>query len=197
MPRVVPEYREKAKGRIIEAALAVFSEKGYHSATMDDIAERLGVSKGALYQYFKSKEELYRAILEARFRSMTQMLPSTPKAGFEDTCQAFFDNLTKDISSLGLGFEIISEASRNPALAKVVRQSYLETTKAIEECLQQSWKDASPGRSVNFHLLAKGLIALYDGLMIYLALGIERSEVRKIFGEFIRSLEDGMYRKAA
>jgi AcrR family transcriptional regulator len=196
MPRVVPEYKEKAKGRIIEAALKIFSEKGYHSATMDDIAELLGVSKGALYQYFKSKEDLYKAILETRFRNMTEMLPSTMKAGFEDTCQAFFDNLTKDISSLGLGFEIISEASRNPALAKVERQSYLETTKAIEECLQQSWNGASPETDVNFHLLAKGLIALFDGLMIYLAVGIERSEVRKIFGEFLSTLERGMQRTA-
>ncbi len=197
MPRVVPEYKEKAKDRITEAALQVFARNGYHDATMDDIAERLGVSKGALYQYFKSKEDLYRAILEVRFRKLTEMLPSAPEGGFGETCQAFFDNLSRDVSGLGLGFEIISEASRNPALARVERQSYLETSKMIEQCLRRSWKDGSPRSDVNFQLLAKGLIAFYNGLMVYLAVGIERSEVRKMFAEFLTTLQRGMLRQAA
>lgn len=197
MPRVVPEYKEKAKDRIVEAALGVFSKKGYHDTTMDDIAERLGVSKGALYQYFESKEDLYRAILDARFRGMSDMLPSTPTGGsFSETCQAFFENLTKDISGLGLGFEVISEASRNPALAKVVRENYLETTKAIGACLEQWKKDGSLRKDMNIRLFTEGLGALYDGLMVYLAIGFERSEVRKIFPEFMRALEEGMLQKA-
>jgi len=60
MPKVVPEYKEEAKSRILDAANKVFAEKGYHEATMDDIAKRLGVSKGAIYLYFSSKEDLYR-----------------------------------------------------------------------------------------------------------------------------------------
>jgi AcrR family transcriptional regulator len=43
---------------------------------MDDVAERIGVSKAALYQYFKSKEDLYRAILNLTFRNMADMLSS-------------------------------------------------------------------------------------------------------------------------
>jgi AcrR family transcriptional regulator len=198
MPRVVPEYKEKAKGRIVEVAHKVFSEKGYHAATMDDVAHRLGVSKGALYQYFKSKEDLYRAILNARFRSMTDMLPSTSAGGgFSKTCQQFFESLTSDVSGLGLGFEVITEASRNPALAKVVRENYSETTNAIRSCLEQWRKDGSLRKDMNIDLVTRGLIAFYDGLMVNLAVGFERSEVRKVFSEFTRVLEDGMLRKAA
>jgi AcrR family transcriptional regulator len=65
----------------------VFSEKGYHDATMDDIAERIGVSKAALYQYFESKEDLYRAILTARYRNMTYMISSKLTGGsFAECC---------------------------------------------------------------------------------------------------------------
>ena len=56
MPKVIPEYKEEAKAKIIKAARSVFSQKGYHDATMDDIATEVGVSKGALYSYFESKE---------------------------------------------------------------------------------------------------------------------------------------------
>jgi len=61
MPKVVPEYKEEAKSRILDVANKVFAEKGYHEATMDDIAKRLGVSKGAIYLYFSSKEDLFEA----------------------------------------------------------------------------------------------------------------------------------------
>lgn len=190
MPRVVPEYKEKAKSRIVEAALEVFTKKGYHETTMDDIAERLGVSKGALYLYFKSKEDLYRAILNASFLSMTDSLRSTASSGGSpaQTCEALFDNLTKNTSSLGHSFEVISEASRNPALAKVVKEYYRDTTEVIEQCMKELRKDGSLRKDVDTRLLAQGLIALFDGLMICLAIGIERPEVRRIFAELMKAI---------
>lgn len=52
------------KRQILEAAAAVFSRSGYHEARMEDIAEEAGLSKGALYLYFSSKETLITALLE-------------------------------------------------------------------------------------------------------------------------------------
>ncbi len=54
-----------ARNRVLQAALEVFSAKGYHEATMDEVAKRAQVSKGALYLYFPSKQELFAALLEA------------------------------------------------------------------------------------------------------------------------------------
>ncbi len=62
MPKVVPEYKEEAKAKIVKAARTVFAKKGYHDATMDDVAKEVGVSKGALYSYFESKEDLLKEI---------------------------------------------------------------------------------------------------------------------------------------
>jgi len=196
MPRVVPEYKEKARDRIVEAAHEVFSEKGYHYATMDDIAERIGVSKAALYQYFESKEDLYRAILTARYRNMTYMISSKLTGGsFAECCQEFLENLIKHSSGLGLGFEVLSEASRNPALAKVSREYYRETAEAIEECLEEWKKRGSLRKDFDAHLFAKGLVALYDGMMVHLAIGTEASEVRKVFAGFIEAVEQGILRQ--
>jgi AcrR family transcriptional regulator len=194
----VPEYKQEAKDRIVKAAYEVFAKSGYHDTTMDDIAERLNVSKGALYQYFSSKEELFRAILAARFQGMTEMLPTVPAGGsFSESCKAFLTTLTSDTASLGLGFEVISEAARNPTLAKVVRENYEETTKAIEGCLQEWRRKGSLRRDLDAHLLTKGLIALYDGLVQSLAIGTSQSEVTLIFTEFLRAMEQGMLRKTS
>src|ERR1700741_3167119 len=62
-----PRFRRRKANRpaeIVQAALAVFAEKGFAAARLDEIAARAGVSKGALYLYFSTKEDLFRAVVE-------------------------------------------------------------------------------------------------------------------------------------
>lgn len=62
-----PKFRRRKAdrpGEIVDAALAVFAEKGFAAARLDEIAKRAGVSKGALYLYFETKEELFRAVVD-------------------------------------------------------------------------------------------------------------------------------------
>ncbi|NLU48034.1 MAG: helix-turn-helix transcriptional regulator [Syntrophomonadaceae bacterium] len=49
---------------IIQAALQVFSEKGYHNARMEEVATVAGIGKGTIYEYFDSKLQLFQAVLE-------------------------------------------------------------------------------------------------------------------------------------
>src|SRR3569623_493960 len=61
-----PKWRRRKEARpaeIVQAALQVFSEKGFAGAKLDEIAARAGVSKGALYLYFETKEDLFRAVV--------------------------------------------------------------------------------------------------------------------------------------
>jgi len=58
--------KPSAKERILEAALEVFSNKGFHSATTDEIAERAGVGKGTLYRYFETKDKLFAELVRLR-----------------------------------------------------------------------------------------------------------------------------------
>jgi AcrR family transcriptional regulator len=55
-----------ARQELLEAALAVFAERGYRDASVDEIAERAGYSKGAFYWHFSSKDELFWALIEER-----------------------------------------------------------------------------------------------------------------------------------
>ena len=63
-----PRYQRRKEDRpqeITEAAFLVFAEKGYASARVDEVAKRAGVSKGLLYLYFKTKEELFKAVIRS------------------------------------------------------------------------------------------------------------------------------------
>jgi AcrR family transcriptional regulator len=61
--RMAPGER---RGAILEAALSVFSDLGYTQATLNDVADRLGVTKGCLYHYFESKEQLLLDLIRDR-----------------------------------------------------------------------------------------------------------------------------------
>src|SRR5688572_1384280 len=61
-----PKFRRRKADRpaeIVEAALSVFAEKGFAAAKLEDIARRAGVSKGAIYLYFETKEDVFRAVV--------------------------------------------------------------------------------------------------------------------------------------
>jgi len=76
-PKVVEDRRE----HIIDAAMRVFSQKGFTKATNKDIAREAGITPGLIYYYFESKEALLKAIIETR--SPVQLLNSLPQQMFE------------------------------------------------------------------------------------------------------------------
>jgi AcrR family transcriptional regulator len=60
--------RARTRARLIEAAAAVIGEKGFDRASLEEIAERVGMSRGAVYGNFKDKEELFLALIESRWK---------------------------------------------------------------------------------------------------------------------------------
>ncbi len=87
--------------RLVTAATAVFAEKGYASTRVADIAERAGVGKGTVYEYFSSKEELLFAVFESINEEISSRMKQALSEG-ESTKE-------KLIALLQLGAEVISE----------------------------------------------------------------------------------------
>jgi hypothetical protein len=110
---------------------------------------------------------------------------------FAECCQQFLGSLIKHSSGIGLNFEVITEASRNPTLAKIIREYYRETAAAIQDCLEEWKKKGSLRKELDISLFAESLVAFYDGMIVRLAIGTEGPEVRKIFTAFIESVEKG------
>jgi len=63
MPRINTEYREDAKKKIIAAALDVAATSGWGALTLDAIAQKVGVTKGAFYSYFKNSSTLMQDVI--------------------------------------------------------------------------------------------------------------------------------------
>ncbi len=76
--RLAPEERREA---ILDAALSAFSDLGYTQATLNDVADRLGVTKGCLYHYFESKEKLLVELIRDRMGSAVAPDGDLPETG--------------------------------------------------------------------------------------------------------------------
>jgi TetR/AcrR family acrAB operon transcriptional repressor len=70
MPRRTAEEAARTRGAIVDAALALFAERGFAAAQLEEIAARASVTRGALYHHFTDKAELYRVVLQERWDSV-------------------------------------------------------------------------------------------------------------------------------
>ena len=74
-----PNVTDERRSQILTAAEGVFTKKGFDEARMDDIAGKTGLSKGTLYLYFKSKDDLIMAILDRMFQGEFRQLEALQK----------------------------------------------------------------------------------------------------------------------
>ena len=95
---------DNRRSKVMRAGLEIFTEKGFHLASMDAIAERAGVSKPILYQHFSSKEDLYLGILDERVEVIVQQVSTAIDAatGAKNRLEA----------AIACYFELIDDADR-------------------------------------------------------------------------------------
>jgi AcrR family transcriptional regulator len=123
-----PKWRRRSEarpGEIVQAALEVFAEKGFAAARLDDIARQAGVSKGALYLYFETKEDLFRAVVReavAPNLDMVEAMLAQATLPFPDLLRLLFARIVMVIgaSRMGAVAKLVIGESRNfPELARV------------------------------------------------------------------------------
>ncbi|MGZ4908985.1 MAG: TetR/AcrR family transcriptional regulator [Halobacteriota archaeon] len=191
MPRVVPGYKEEAKHRIVSVALEVFAEKGYDQTTMEDIGNHLGVSKGALYLYFKSKEELFRAITEQAQDQLREVLTDSFKErDLLKGARAFLDTALSPQyrPNLYLTFEFLSEASRNDELREILKDDHDNDLAAVRAFLQDQRAREIIRSDIDIHSLSIGIVGLYYGLRASLIIGDDESDVKRAWVDAVKAM---------
>ena len=129
-PRAGRLPRSARRRQLLDAALSVFVAQGYHSAAMDDIADKAGVSKPVLYQHFPGKRDLYLALLDESAAALMDavrgaMLSTTDnKARVRATVSAYYEFVEDKTGAFRLVFEsdLIGEPEVRERLESVERQ---------------------------------------------------------------------------
>jgi AcrR family transcriptional regulator len=122
-----PSVREERKDQILDAATDVFAQKGFNEARMDDIVDQSGLSKGTLYWYFKSKDEIILSILERlfrrEFRELEQLTDLEGKAAEKlmTFTELACDDIRKMLRLMPLAYEFMAWAFRRKNIQDVFK----------------------------------------------------------------------------
>ena len=169
-----PKWRRRKDARpaeIVAAAYAVFAEKGFAAAKLDEIAARAGVSKGALYLYFETKQDIFEAVVHdaiapniATIETMADAFPGR----FEDLVRMLAPNLAQlaATSSLGKVMKmVIGESGNFPELARIWHDQLIARalgvlTRLVERAQRRG--EVRPGDARNYavSLMSPMLVAV-------------------------------------
>jgi AcrR family transcriptional regulator len=125
-----PDVSEERRNQIIESAINVFAREGFANTRMEDVAAESGLSKGLLYWYFKSKEDIIIAIADllfsAEFRKMQNL--SIEGQTSRDCLEKFLDIFVKDLQTIiklsPVIYEFYALAFRNKAVRHVMHEYF-------------------------------------------------------------------------
>lgn len=171
--------------QLLAVALKVFAQRGYHTTSMNDIADAAGVTKPVLYQHFDSKRALYTATLEAVGESMITALQSATAAspsGKEQTAAgmvAYFRWVANDPNAFSLLFG--GGTRRDEEFAAVAKKVEKAAAELIAPLIEAG-VDADYQRMV-----AHALIGMSEGVARYLIRGEQKFDPDTV-GEQLASL---------
>ena len=160
------EQREKTRTCLVQAAAKVFTRRGYDKASLDEVAEEAGFTKGAVYSNFKGKEDLFLATIDAHFEerleSIKRVMQEEPDE--QGTAHAagmdFMDRLNADPEYFALFFEFWAYAQRNPA----VKKKFLPRVQRFRSALAELFEAKDVEMPLPADHLAAMLIAMAAGV---------------------------------
>lgn len=133
--------KEARPQEILDAALAVFAQKGLSAARMDDIAARAGVTKGTIYLYFPSKDDVFKALLSTQIAERLKMVGAMVD-GFEGPTPQLIANVIRFAGSVLVNTDnvvlpkiVIAEITKFPELLRFYRDEVIERGLGLWEAI--------------------------------------------------------------
>lgn len=175
MVRRTKEDAESTRNHLLDAAEAVFNDKGVARTSLANIATAAGVTRGAIYWHFKNKADLFHAMLERVKMPMDEMIGqlsveqlANPLAFLRSGALSVLDRVATDSQTRRV-FDIVIHKCEFVDEMAVARERHLESRagclEQIEQGVQAAIEQNLLPQSVDPHSAAIGLHALIDGLI--------------------------------
>lgn len=164
------DHRTEQRQRILDAAVACFSRDGFHGASMQKICAEAGMSPGALYRYFPSKESLIAAIVEGEraerlaFFDAVSKAPSVLDALTDCTAAMMEDGC---LATARLGPEVMAEAIRNADLRAAVEPHEEESRAQLKAALVKAVDQGEIDPTLDLDTVLLLLQIIGDGVLLH------------------------------
>jgi AcrR family transcriptional regulator len=185
-----PGYRDEVRKKIIQEASLLFMEKGFSGTTMDDIAGRLGVTKASIYQYYKSKVDLFAAAAEFQRQELAGMLERSFAGGnLMGGAGLLFDSLLAYMrKSMEVYNDVMAVAVHNDSLRAILLEDRNGDLAVIEQFINEQKKKGLIHSSIDSQVLAVACDALINGLMFDVMIGMDPAEAKRVWLDAVDDL---------
>jgi AcrR family transcriptional regulator len=205
-----PKFRRRKAERpaeIVAAAMAVFAEKGFAAARLEEIAARAGVSKGAVYLYFETKEDVFRAVVEQavlpNIEAVKAMAAAHP-GPFAELIRGLGAHVAGVVETMpvgGVAKMVIGEAGNFPELARIwhdrlVSQALGALTAAIEAAQARGELKAGDPRAYAVEFIAPLLMGVL-WRETFVPIGARPFDLRALMAQHVETMLGGLLTEGA
>ena len=173
MPKVSRQYLQARSSEILDAAVVCFARAGFHKATMRDIVQESGLSAGAIYNLFSSKQEIIAAIAARRHDEERRLFEEALKqATVAKSLKAIRDHFLGELNSpkqrmrRRVTVQLWAEAQHDSTLQKVARDTFAKPYKLLRDLLTKGQRRGELARQIDADAMARFLIAAFHGLVL-------------------------------
>lgn len=187
---------ETRRAQILDAAMACFAEQGYHETSIDDIAARIGLSKGALYYHFAGKRDILIGLFEVWSEQLLQRWEiisreSDPLEALSRDAEAAFA-FAEDLLPLSRGaVEMLSHAARDDQMRGRVAALYAASRSRISALLSDARRQGVIG-DVDPDGVATALMAMFEGLFVMKAMDPEGVDLAAVWKSGVSAVLAGL-----
>lgn len=201
MSRKGNEEVKTKREKIIIHAFNLFAEKGYSETSIDDIVKASGISKGGIYYYFKSKEDIFLEIAEERFRQRKNLMSNAQNIESSKekiisyinwTLTGFFDEKVQKMSRFT--FEFWSVLSRNPNMAVKAKERYKMFYDILAKILQQGIDNGEFKEDMDVESMIYIILSTMDGIGFVnsvMGISITKDIVNNYIDMILKKIEKG------
>ena len=169
------ERRKQTRQELVSAAEACFVSRGFHASSVDEVAERAGYTKGAVYSNFASKEDLFFAVYEGRVeRVLAEVVPGlrqgSAEGAFDWLATGAIERRDRDDGWLAVFFEFWAHVLRHPELRERFAAIHARLLEPMAEGVRQLAEDR--GLALPGDVTASQVVLAWNAME--LGLGLER-----------------------
>lgn len=194
-----PHHKEKTFNRIYQSAIKIFSSRGYHKTTMDDIATEAGLTKGAIYWHFKNKKELFKFLIERRFKDLDERISSVLSSPFPPpakilatfkVCVDYYEN-NRDFCALMKVFHSEGTILIHNEFEDWLRSSYSRYRGMLADLFKQGIAEGYFSGEIDQKIAGALVIAAFDGISFQWLIDPDAFQLHEVLPVIKRVIEKG------
>jgi AcrR family transcriptional regulator len=198
VPKISPAHEQQRRDQILQAAMTCFARQGYHATSMDDVVRESGLSVGAIYSYFGSKEDLFLSLCDARADQTLGYLSDLfrrPGPMAEKSQQAvdyFFTMLSDELVPMArVTVEFMSEAAKSERLKERQRRRTETVRQFTRWLLGEAQRNGEVRKDVDIDAAAELMMALNEGILLLSVAGLRTVSLEALKPAYLSLLNAG------